>query len=89
MKQNFPNPFNAETIIPLELPQRSQVRIELFNVRGQSLGILYDRVENAGWPKVRYDASELPSGMYFYRIQAEGLERGGRFEDVGKMLVLK
>jgi hypothetical protein len=87
--QNFPNPFNAETVIPLELPQRSKVQVELFNIRGQSLGVVYDGIENAGWPKIRFEASRLASGIYFYRVQAEGLERGGRYTDVGKMVLLK
>lgn len=87
--QNFPNPFNSATVIPLELPQRSQITLDLFNVRGQKVATLYEGVQNAGWPKIRYDASRLASGMYFYRLIAKGLERGGRHEDVGKMLVLK
>jgi hypothetical protein len=87
--QNFPNPFNAETIIPLELPQRSHVKIELFNVRGQSLGVIFEGVENAGWPKIRYNASRLTSGMYFCRVTAEGLERSGKYQSVGKLLLLK
>ena len=87
--QNFPNPFNAETIIPLELPQRSHVKIELFNVRGQCLGVIFEGTQNAGWPKIRYNASALASGMYFCRVMAEGLERGGKYQNVGKMLLLK
>lgn len=57
-------------MIPLELPQRSQVRIELFNIRGQSLGVLYEGMQNAGWPKIRCDSSNMASGMYFYRMTA-------------------
>ncbi|RJP82626.1 MAG: T9SS C-terminal target domain-containing protein [Candidatus Zixiibacteriota bacterium] len=87
--QNYPNPFNAETVIPLELPQRSRVKIELFNLRGQSLGVIHEGIENAGWPKIRYDASALSSGVYFYRVTAEGLEKGGQYQNVGKMLLLK
>jgi len=88
--QNFPNPFNSATVIPLELPQRSQVRIEFFNIRGQNLGTIYEGVQNAGWPRIRYRVpNQLASGMYFYRIEMEGLERGGRFADVRKMLLLK
>jgi len=87
--QNYPNPFNAETIIPLELPQRSRVKIELYNIRGQNLGKIYEGIENAGWSKIRYNASRLASGVYFYKIMAVGLERGGKFTDVGKMLLLK
>ena len=87
--QNFPNPFNSETMIPLELPQRSHVKIELFNVRGQKLGVIFEGVQNAGWPKIHYNASGLASGMYFCRVTAKGLERGGQYHRVSKMLLLK
>jgi len=87
--QNYPNPFNAQTVIPLELPQRSRVKIELFNLRGQSLGVIHEGIENAGWPRIRYNASALSSGVYFYRVTAEGLEKGGMYQNVGKMLLLK
>lgn len=85
----YPNPFNAETAIPLELPQRSQVKIELFNVRGQCLGVIFEGVQNAGWAKISYNASHLASGIYFYRVAAQGLERGGNFQKTAKMLLLK
>jgi len=85
----YPNPFNAETVIPLELPQRSKVQVELFNLRGQNLGTIHEGIENAGWPKIRFNASALASGVYFYRVTAEGQERDGRFTSVGKMLLLK
>ena len=87
--QNFPNPFNAETVIPLELAQRSAMRIELFNLRGQSLCVIYDGIENAGRTKLRHDASGLSSGIYFYRIEARELESGRDFAAIKKMLVLK
>ncbi len=85
----YPNPFNAQTVIPLELPQRSQVKIELFDVRGQNLGTIYEGIQNAGMQKIRFRAQNLASGMYFYRITAQGLEQGGQFQGTGKMLVLK
>jgi hypothetical protein len=87
--QNYPNPFNSETIIPLELPQRSNVKIELFNIRGQSLGIIYQGIQNAGWPNISYNASSLASGIYFYQVTALGLEHGGKYQNTGKMLLLK
>jgi len=87
--QNFPNPFNNETVIPLELPQRSRIRVELFNIRGQSLGIVHDAVEEAGWPRIRLNASGLSSGVYICRVTGNGLERGGQFSDVSKIIVLK
>jgi len=87
--QNFPNPFNSATVIPLELPQRSHVKLELFNVKGQRLGLPFEHIYDAGWPKIRFNASKLSSGIYFYRITAEGLERGGHYQNAGKMLLLK
>ncbi|MFH1862447.1 MAG: T9SS type A sorting domain-containing protein, partial [bacterium] len=89
IRQNYPNPFNAETVIPLELPQKCQMNMELFNIRGQFVGTVYSGVQNAGYPKIRYNASHLPSGMYFVQVTALGLERGGRFQDISKMLILK
>ncbi|MCX6641267.1 MAG: T9SS type A sorting domain-containing protein [bacterium] len=87
--QNYPNPFNSATVIPLELPQRSKVRIEVFNVKGQRVGNLYESVENAGYPKVYYNAAQLSSGVYFCRVTAEGLERTGKFSGVSKLVLLK
>jgi len=82
--QNFPNPFNAETVIPLDLPQRAAVRVELFNLRGQSLGVLYDGIANAGWMRLRHDAAGLSSGIYFYRFQAQELGSAGISPRSGK-----
>ncbi|MBU1650906.1 T9SS type A sorting domain-containing protein, partial [bacterium] len=88
-QQNYPNPFNSTTVIPLELPQRSGVTIDLFDVCGRLVWTHNAGVQNAGWPKVHFNASNLASGVYFYRVTATGLERGGRYHDVGKMLLLK
>ncbi|MCX6638925.1 MAG: M28 family peptidase [bacterium] len=89
LSQNYPNPFNAETVIPLELPQRSHVKVEIYNLRGQRVCTAFDGVKNAGWEKVRFNAVNLASGMYFCRVTAEGLEREGKFSGVSKMVVLK
>ncbi len=86
--KSYPNPFNAETVIPFELPQKSKVYIDLFNVQGQRLGRIYEGIENAGWRKVHYNASNLPSGVYFYRVIAEEIN-GKILQGVGKMLLLK
>ncbi|MCX6639202.1 MAG: S8 family serine peptidase [bacterium] len=85
----YPNPFNATTVIPLELPQRSQVKIELYNLCGQKVAIVFDGVKSAGVAKFNYQATNLASGVYFYKVQATGLERGGTYSEVRKMLLLK
>jgi hypothetical protein len=87
--QNYPNPFNAQTIIPIDLPQRSHVKIELFNLQGQSLGVIYEGTQNAGSARIGYEGSRLTSGIYFLRVQCEGLERSGKFQSVSKLVLLK
>jgi len=86
---NYPNPFNSTTIIPLELPERSRIKIQLYNIQGRLVGKIYEGIENAGWPKIRYHAGNLASGIYFCRVTADGLERGGRYSAVSKLLLLK
>jgi aminopeptidase N len=87
--KNYPNPFNAMTTIPLELPERSHVKADLFDLTARKISTFFNSTKEAGWTKLRYNASGLSSGIYFYRITAEGLERGGKFTDVGKMVLLK
>jgi len=85
----YPNPFNHTTIIPLELPERSKVKIQLYNIQGRLVGGVYEGIENAGWPKIKYHAGNLASGVYFCRVAADGLERGGKYDAVNKLLLLK
>ncbi len=87
--QNYPNPFNPTTVFPLELPQRSRVTVDIFDVSGRLVWTIEAGVRNAGRANVHFNASRLASGVYFYRVTAEGLEHGGRYQDVGKMLLLK
>lgn len=67
---NYPNPFNPVTTLHFELPQREDVRVEVFNTRGQQLGTILNRSLEAGSYRVQFDGSMLPSGVYFYRIIA-------------------
>lgn len=85
----YPNPFNSETIIPFELPEKSQVRIDLFNVQGRLVTKIFEGEVNTGWLKFRYNAKYLASGVYFYRITAEGKNGGSFYKAVGKMLLMK
>lgn len=87
--QNFPDPFNSETIIPLTLPQRSRVLIELFDLQGRKAMTVYDGNCGAGKVQVRLNAASLAAGIYFYRLFAEGLENKDRFGGAGKLVLLK
>ncbi|MBU1880610.1 T9SS type A sorting domain-containing protein, partial [bacterium] len=89
LAQNYPNPFNSTTVIPLQLPQRSRVTVKIFDVTGRQVWSIQAGIHNAGQSRIHYNASRLASGVYFYCVEAEGLERGGKFQGVGKMLLLK
>ena len=81
--QNSPNPFNPTTTITYSLPAVSQVNIEVFNSRGVLISKLVDGKISAGNHSVVFNAIDLPSGLYFYKIQA------GNFNHVKKMLLIK
>ncbi len=82
--QNYPNPFNPKTVIRYSLPAPAYVRLRVFNTLGQNVRTLIDQKQKAGAYAVSFDASELVSGVYLYRLEA-----GKYFWDVKKMVVLK
>ncbi|TLY30016.1 MAG: T9SS type A sorting domain-containing protein [Ignavibacteria bacterium] len=83
LAQNYPDPFNPTTTLRYDLPQPSYVLMTVHNVLGQLVKTLVDGVQDAGFRSVSFDASALPSGVYFYRLQA------GDFVGVKKMLLAK
>lgn len=70
--QNYPNPFNPTTTITYKLPQASSVKLIVYNLLGQEIEVLVDGYKEAGVHSVQFDASELKSGLYIYKIQAGG-----------------
>lgn len=72
LSQNYPNPFNPSTRIGYSLPQGSAVSLKMFDVLGEYLTTLVDGYQPAGTHEVEWVASDYPSGVYFYRIQAGG-----------------
>jgi hypothetical protein len=83
VSQNYPNPFNPVTTIDFSLPAASHVEITVFNIMGQKVATLADRHFVAGRHSIRWDASRVASGVYFYRVAA-----GERIE-TRKMMLLK
>ena len=83
LSQNYPNPFNAMTVIQYNLPEPSDVRIEIFDILGRRVQILLAEKQPAGYHQVIWDAENQSSGMYFYRIEA------GEYSDTKKMVLLK
>jgi hypothetical protein len=83
LSQNYPNPFNPTTKISYSIRKPGLVKIELYNTLGQKVRTLVDEVKPAGAYTVEVQANNLPSGIYFYRINA------GDFRQVRKMLLMK
>jgi len=83
LRQNYPNPFNPATTIRYSLPQSSDVQLEVFNVLGQRVAMLVNEQKPAGWHDITFDASNLSSGIYIYRLQA------GEFVETKKMVLVK
>jgi hypothetical protein len=88
LEQNYPNPFNPSTTISFTLPQRSPVRIDLYNIVGQKVTTISDKVLPAGSHQVYWDGTdqngqEIATGIYFYRLEARD------FVETKKMVLLK
>ena len=69
LAQNYPNPFNPLTTIGYQLPVSGRVNLSIYNILGQKVGTLVDSKQAAGNYKVQWNASEFPSGLYFYKLQ--------------------
>jgi hypothetical protein len=81
--QNYPNPFNPSTIIRFEIPVESNVSIKVYNIIGKEVAELLNEKRNQGNYEVQFNANNLPSGFYIYKIIA------GNFTSSKKMLLLK
>ena len=88
LSQNYPNPFNPSTAIQYSIPQESHVRIDVYNVIGQKIITLVDGMKKPGNYEIRWNGSNLSSGVYFYSINATGI-KGENFFTIKKMMLLK
>ena len=90
LDQNFPNPFNPSTTINYSLPERCTVRISIFNTLGQKISEIVNETNDAGSYERSFTASNVSSGIYFYRIEAASTQNSGRtFVETKKMVVMK
>jgi len=83
LSQNYPNPFNPTTVISWQLAVGSNVELSVYNLLGQKIQTLFNKPIPAGYHEVEFNAQNLSSGVYLYRIEA------GEWQDVKKMLLVK
>lgn len=83
LSQNYPNPFNPSTVINYSIAEAGMVSLKIYNVLGQEVMSLVNTNQNVGQYQVKFDASQLSTGLYIYRIQS------GNFVDSKKMMLLK
>lgn len=83
LEQNYPNPFNPSTIIGYDVPEAGPVKLSIYNILGEQIAVLADGIVEAGSYQITFDAKNLTSGLYLYRLQY-----GNQFK-VKKMLLTK
>jgi len=81
--QNYPNPFNPLTNIEFHLPRTELVFLKIYDILGREITTLLDKTLPAGWHQLQWDATNVPSGVYFYQLTA------GDHQAVRKMLLVK
>ena len=88
LHQNYPNPFNPSTVISFALKENSKVTLSIYNMLGQKITTLLNKHLSSGFKTVKFDASNLSSGIYLYRLQATG-DNGASFMNTKKMILMK
>ncbi len=81
--ENYPNPFNPITRIRFSIPQTELVNISVYNILGQKIRVLVNRIFNSGQHEISFNASNLSNGSYYYRLQV------GNHAEVKKMILSK
>ena len=83
LNQNYPNPFNPSTQLSYDLKTDGNVKLTVFNLVGQSVRVLVDGYQTAGYYEVTFDANDLPAGIYLYKLQV------GDYSSVKSMTLVK
>ena len=83
LSQNYPNPFNPSTVINFGIPKPSHVSLIIYDILGREVASLVNENKSAGYYSITYNAKNLPSGIYFYKIQADN------FSSVKKMILMR
>src|SRR5438094_7913749 len=83
LNQNYPNPFNPSTILSYTLKADAKVKLTVYNLVGQSVAVVADEYQAAGYHEYSFDATDLPAGVYLYKLQV------GDYASVKRMTLIK
>jgi len=90
LDQNYPNPFNNVTNIRYQIPRKSFVSVRVYDISGKEVGSILNESKSSGSYLIRFDASELSSGIYFYKLQAVPDDKqGSSYVEIRKMILVK
>ncbi|MBK7629160.1 MAG: T9SS type A sorting domain-containing protein [Ignavibacteriales bacterium] len=89
MEQNFPNPFNPSTVIKYSIADESSVKLLIYNSIGEKVSELVNKTQSAGDYELKFDASRLSSGVYFYSLEANSSSGKNDFKSIKKMILIK
>jgi plastocyanin len=80
LDQNYPNPFNPTTVIGYSIPRLSRITLTIYDISGKEVKKLIDQLKPPGNYEVNFDGRDFPSGVYFYRFQADGFSQTRKLE---------
>ncbi len=83
LEQNYPNPFNPLTTISFGIPESGMTSLRVYNIIGQEIAVLLNEDTPAGIYNIQFDATDMTSGLYLYRLQSKD------FISIKKMLLIK
>jgi len=87
--QNYPNPFNISTKLYYTLPKECMVTISIFNILGERVADIVNNIRESGRQIKTWNAVNISSGVYLYRLNADPVDGSGKFSKVMKMVFLK
>jgi len=87
--QNYPNPFNPHTNIEYRISEISEIELKVYNLLGQEVQMMFKGIKSAGKYTIKFSGSNIPSGIYFYRLSTKNLKTGVTNFETKKMILLK
>lgn len=89
LTQNYPNPFNPSTTFAFAIPENCNVTLDIYNLVGEKVANVVNETLDVGYHEFAWSANNLPSGVYFYKIEAKSTDGSNDYSTLKKMIILK